>query len=421
VRHGLCGDLAFSEDDRRENIRRVGEVAKLFVETGVIVLTAFISPFRHDRERVRSMLGDADFIEVYCRCPLEVCEERDVKGLYKKARQGLIRDFTGISSPYEEPEEPALSINTAEATLEDSVEQVLALLAERGKCGAPAAMPARPAQALSGHPVLHGVLAALMGATLALAAGSVFAHEKSSVADAKPLQSMNRGWKLAPQLSDEFDGGRLDAAKWDNDVPDWGVWSWEPENVWVDNGYLNVRMEYAEHQRGWQKLYYKSGIIKSKARPIRYGYFEARIKAASRYPGVAPAFWAYRQEENEWTEIDFAELTQRRRDARLIDTNVHVFRQASFPGTLPLQEERTWMAPWDPRDDFHVYGCEWGEKEIVWYIDGQQVQARRNDYWHQALDVVISFGVRGELKKLASPDGFPTVFEVDYVRVWSRG
>jgi beta-glucanase (GH16 family) len=235
----------------------------------------------------------------------------------------------------------------------------------------------------------------------------------------QPLSSPNDAWRLLPQYSDEFDGGKLDAAKWDNDVADWGVWSWEPGNVRVSDGKLELRMDYSEHRRGQWTLHYKSGIVKSKAPPVRYGYFEARIRAAGRYPGVAPAFWGYRQDADEWTEIDFVELTQRRRDVKIVDTNVHVFRQAAFAGTLPLQEERSWMAPWDPRDDFHVYGCEWDERQIRWYVDGQLIQTRRNDHWHQALDIVISFGVRGELKKQASAQGFPTAFQVDYVRVWS--
>lgn len=133
VRHGLCADLAFSDADRKENIRRVGEAAKLFVETGVIVLTAFISPFREDRERVRKLIGDVDFIEIYCQCPLEVCEQRDVKGLYKKARLGLIKDFTGISSSYEAPERPELALNTVEETLEECVAQVVQFLESGGK------------------------------------------------------------------------------------------------------------------------------------------------------------------------------------------------------------------------------------------------------------------------------------------------
>lgn len=132
VRHGLCGDLDFSEAARTENIRRVSEAAKLFVEAGVIVLTAFISPFRLDREQARKLIGDHDFIEIYCHCPLEVCETRDVKGLYKKARQGLIKNFTGISSPYEEPIKPELTINTAEMELSDCVERVLNTMQQRG-------------------------------------------------------------------------------------------------------------------------------------------------------------------------------------------------------------------------------------------------------------------------------------------------
>lgn len=125
VRHGLCGDLGFSQEARIENIRRVGEVAKLFMEAGVIVLTAFISPYRADRERVRGMVEHGDFIEIYCNSTIEVCESRDVKGQYKKARAGQIPEFTGISSPYEAPENAELVVNTGEAELEACVQQVL--------------------------------------------------------------------------------------------------------------------------------------------------------------------------------------------------------------------------------------------------------------------------------------------------------
>lgn len=124
VRHGLCGDLGFSATDRAENIRRVGEVAKLFMEAGVIVLTAFISPFREDRNKVRAMVQPGEFVEIYCRCPVEVCEQRDTKGLYKKARVGEIGQFTGISSPYEAPDMPELVVNTSERSLRDCVQQV---------------------------------------------------------------------------------------------------------------------------------------------------------------------------------------------------------------------------------------------------------------------------------------------------------
>lgn len=132
VRHGLCGDLGFSEKDRVENIRRVGESAKLFLEAGVITLTAFISPFRKDRERVRTLFPHGDFLEIYCRAALEVCEQRDVKGLYKRARAGEIKDFTGISSPYEEPYDPELVVDTGSESLDDCVAAVLAMLRERG-------------------------------------------------------------------------------------------------------------------------------------------------------------------------------------------------------------------------------------------------------------------------------------------------
>lgn len=127
VRHGLCNDLGFSVDDRHENIRRVGELAKLFSDAGLIVLTAFISPLREDRARVRTLAPD-DFLEIYCHCPIEICESRDVKGLYKKAREGKIPNFTGINSPYEPPSEPDLSLSTGELTIEQCVAKVMQLL-----------------------------------------------------------------------------------------------------------------------------------------------------------------------------------------------------------------------------------------------------------------------------------------------------
>ncbi len=131
VRHGLCADLGFSHDDRTENIRRIGEMVKLFMESGVIALTAFISPFREDRQRVRSLVPEGDFLEIYCRCPIEVCEERDVKGLYQKARAGLIKDFTGVSSPYEEPENPELVVETSEHGVDACVDEIIAFLRQR--------------------------------------------------------------------------------------------------------------------------------------------------------------------------------------------------------------------------------------------------------------------------------------------------
>jgi adenylylsulfate kinase len=132
VRHGLCGDLGFSTADRTENIRRVGEVAKLFIEAGVITLTAFISPFRADRDRVRSLVKTGEFFEIYCKADLEVCEERDVKGLYQKARAGVIAEFTGISSPYEAPEAPEIVVETGTKSLEICVNEVIDALIKHG-------------------------------------------------------------------------------------------------------------------------------------------------------------------------------------------------------------------------------------------------------------------------------------------------
>ena len=132
VRHGLCADLGFTALDRQENIRRIGEMSKLFLQAGVITLTAFISPFRSDRERVRSLVGENEFIEIYCKADLNVCEQRDVKGLYAKARRGEIADFTGISSPYEAPENPELVLDTGSVTIDDCVNEVLSYLEKRG-------------------------------------------------------------------------------------------------------------------------------------------------------------------------------------------------------------------------------------------------------------------------------------------------
>ena len=131
VRHGLSSNLGFSEEDRKENIRRVGETAKLMLEAGIITLTAFISPYRQDRERVKIMMPPGDFIEIYCEATLETCERRDVKGFYKKARAGKIKNYTGIDSPYEIPDNPELTLNTDNQTLEESVQAVLALLKQK--------------------------------------------------------------------------------------------------------------------------------------------------------------------------------------------------------------------------------------------------------------------------------------------------
>ena len=131
VRHGLNSNLGFSDKDRKENIRRIGEVSKLMMEAGFIIMTAFISPFREDRIEVRNLIPDGDFIEIYCKASLEICEARDVKGFYKRARAGEIKNYTGINSPYEVPENADLIVDTEQETIEDSVSIIISFLKKK--------------------------------------------------------------------------------------------------------------------------------------------------------------------------------------------------------------------------------------------------------------------------------------------------
>ncbi len=130
IRHGLCNDLGFSDKDREENIRRIGEVSNLFMNAGIVTITAFVSPFQSDRNKVRKIIGK-DFVEIFCAANLDICEKRDTKGLYKKARLGEIKDFTGISSPYEIPSHPEIIVDTASLDLSKSVRQIIDYLNEK--------------------------------------------------------------------------------------------------------------------------------------------------------------------------------------------------------------------------------------------------------------------------------------------------
>lgn len=131
VRHGLCSDLVFTPEDRAENIRRIGEMVKLFVDTGIIVLSAFISPYRKDRQKLRSLFHDGQFLEIYVDCPSETCSKRDQKGLYAKAKAGVIKEFTGISAPYEPPEQPDLVIRAYKQDAKAAAEHVVYLIKQR--------------------------------------------------------------------------------------------------------------------------------------------------------------------------------------------------------------------------------------------------------------------------------------------------
>jgi adenylylsulfate kinase len=131
VRHGINSNLGFSREDRKENLRRIAELSRLFVDAGIVVLAAFISPYREDREYVKEKVGEDNFFEIYVKCPIEVCEKRDAKGLYKKARAGIIKGYTGVDAPYEEPGKPDLVLNTDALSVEESVRKVLELLDKR--------------------------------------------------------------------------------------------------------------------------------------------------------------------------------------------------------------------------------------------------------------------------------------------------
>lgn len=133
IRHGICGDLGFSRGERKENIRRIAHVARLFLDAGHLILAAFITPFEEDRKMAQDIIGSEDFIECYCKCPIEVCEERDVKGLYKKARTGQLEGYTGVTSPYEVPEHPDIILDTARQSISESAEIVIDYLEKRLK------------------------------------------------------------------------------------------------------------------------------------------------------------------------------------------------------------------------------------------------------------------------------------------------
>lgn len=234
--------------------------------------------------------------------------------------------------------------------------------------------------------------------------------------DIQPVSHPDGNWVLQDQYSDEFNQSSLDLNKWHKHSGG-GKWTWDPDNVWVSDGVLHIRMRYEQHQRNGETFHYKSGMVTvGKDDPIRYGYFEARIKAAPLHPGVSDAFWIYFIEPSLWTEIDIIELTERSNPS-VMCTNTHVFRHSAL--TDALHEQRcNYTAPFDPRDGFHTYGVEWNEKEIKWYIDGKLAASRTNDYWHQPLKIAVSLGVRGPYNKNPSPEGFPTEFQTDYVRVW---
>lgn len=258
-------------------------------------------------------------------------------------------------------------------------------------------------------------------------------------------------WQMKGAFCDEFNGTVVDSQKWKDVVPSWGPWTWESQNVRLKDGSLILTMTHEPHTRpDGVKRFYKSGMIRSHLKRT-YGYYEARIKGCSLFPGACPAFWIYSdgketKGEVRYCEIDFVELqmnelnreTGERDSVHHIDMNLHLRTTDKDgnvrwvrPGTDPDLCKNAWVALWDPRDDFHVYGCDVTPETIVWYIDGKEVARKPNQHWHLPMNLTLSLGLRhphigwvGQdmkpVPQAATAEGFPTSMEVDYVRVWER-
>lgn len=286
--------------------------------------------------------------------------------------------------------------------------------------------------------------------TLLLAVPSLFGADSDLPFGSKPV-GQSGAWQLKGAVSDEFNAGEVDIRKWNTAPPSWGPWSWDAKNTFQKDGKLVLQMTHEPHTRkNSPPLFYKSGILRSKMQRT-YGYYEVRMKGCSLFPGACPAFWIYSDGkattgEVRYCEIDFVELqmnelnreTKVRDSVHEIDMNLHLRLAGKDgnvrwvrPGTDPALCKNAWTAPWDPREDFHVYGCDVTPETIVWYIDGKEVARKPNQYWHLPMNLTISLGLRHphigwvgmDMKpqpNAATAEGFPTAMEVDYVRVWER-
>ena len=250
----------------------------------------------------------------------------------------------------------------------------------------------------------------------------------------KPLSDPNGAWALMPDYSDEFNAPTVDLTKWDIDVNDWGVWSWEPQHVYLANGKMRIRMVNEQHVRGGETYYFKSGAARQK-KEITYGYFESSVKGCPKWPGVCPAFWMYSVNQPvtngvKYNEIDFMEIQQRQFNIKTIDCNLHLERIIDGKVVRTLHPT-VYNAPFAPNDGYHVYGCDVTPSKITFYIDGVEVGTQVNDYFILPMRVILSMGLRPPLMKYLSDGsrepiailnepGFPTEMEVDYVRVWQK-
>ncbi len=260
-----------------------------------------------------------------------------------------------------------------------------------------------------------------------------------------PLLLPDFNWEINTAFSDEFNSGSLDPLKWNTDVGDWGTWSWEPENAYVKDTILTLRMKQQQHKRGGQDYYFTSGIAQIR-NTITYGYFEARIKATDKGQGTCPAFWLYSVGQPEpteeggvqYSEIDAIEIFQIANQLKRLEMNLHtrIIENGVLTWKRPGQGDtelthNSWDAPWDPRDDFHTYAV-WNRPDsIFWYVDGIQRGVKKNHYWHLPMYLTVSLGLRTPYEKYidgvrtvmpypeSTPEpGFPTEMYCDYVKVW---
>ena len=260
-----------------------------------------------------------------------------------------------------------------------------------------------------------------------------------------PVSHPEETWGINDVLTDEFNGPQIDQAKWDNNVGDWGTWSWEPENAYITDTALTLRMIQDQHMRGGKEYYFKSGINRSRTK-VTYGYFETRIKASDKGQGTAPAFWLYSKGEPtpteeggvKYCEIDAIEIFQVPNQLQRLEMNLHtrIIENGVLTWIRPGQGDlelthNTWVAPWDPRNDYHTYGTLNRLDSIFWYVDGIQRGAKKNYYWHLPMYVTASMGLRTPYEqyvngvRIAVPHpesepepGFPTEMYCDYIRAW---
>lgn len=264
-------------------------------------------------------------------------------------------------------------------------------------------------------------------------------------------------WRIRWDRSDDFNGDQVDWRKWNKSPELFGAWTWDNErNATVADGVLTLTMrrdQSPDEGTGRQPTPYKSGMLKSYARGT-YGYYEARLKAAPLFPGVCPSFWLYSPIDDKlvtpgavrYSEVDIVELTQRGDrvpgNERIADLNLHAIISNGKPGIagrdwLRPNDERyresqanEYVTPFDPREEFHTYGCSISEQDIIWYVDGKEIGRKQNKHWHRKMNVALSLGLRPPYSKYTPrgfvpvtgqpSDGFPTLMLVDYVRVWER-